>query len=174
MALKERLQQVLLSADLSEQQQQVKELSLQLNIEITDCAAALVYLMQTELVQTPLNQNTLKKTSQTLIKPPIKMLRYRLDVGRKHQLSIEMLKICLVEESGVDYNNIGYIELYHDYCLVKLPNEMPADIFQHLQNVEINQQKLNIQRYSSKPVNKRNTIKNKRQNVYGSKKTVAN
>ena len=164
MELKKCLQQVLLSKDLSAQKLQVKELSSQLNISLVDCAAALAYLIETETSFA--NPNVTKKINNALVtSAPIKMLRYQLDIGRKHQVSIEILKQCLVEESGVDYNNIGYIDLHYDYCLVKLPNEMPADIFQHLQTVEINQQKLNIRRYSHKQTNKRYPPKNNQNQI---------
>ncbi|MGZ5029290.1 MAG: DbpA RNA binding domain-containing protein [Methylobacter sp.] len=85
--------------------------------------------------------------------PGIKMVRYRLDVGSKHQVTSEELKKILIEESGVDKNNIKYINIQGDYTLVELPDEMPQDIFMHLKSVEINQRKLDIKRV--KPRNKK-------------------
>ncbi len=76
----------------------------------------------------------------------IKMVRYRLNVGIKHQVSVDALKKVLIEESGVDKNNIKIITLQNDYTLVELPDEMPQDIFLHLKTVEINHHKLDIKR----------------------------
>ncbi|MDO9424880.1 MAG: DbpA RNA binding domain-containing protein [Methylobacter sp.] len=82
--------------------------------------------------------------------PGIKMVRYRLDVGCKHQISSEELKKVLIEESGVDKNNINNINIQGDYTLVELPDEMPQDIFLHLKSVEIKQHKLDIRRVKAR------------------------
>ncbi|MGZ4957397.1 MAG: DbpA RNA binding domain-containing protein [Methylobacter sp.] len=94
-----------------------------------------------------------------VVQPRIKMVRYRLDVGSKQQVTSEELKKILIEESGVDKNNINNINIQGDYTLVELPDEMPQDIFLHLKSVEIKQHKLDIKRVKSR--NK------KRSNNYG-------
>jgi len=94
-----------------------------------------------------------------IVQPRIKMVRYRLDVGSKHQVTSEELKKILIEESGVDKNNINNINIQGDYTLVELPDEMPQDIFLHLKSVEIKQHKLDIKRVKAR--NK------KRSNNYG-------
>ncbi|MDO9270662.1 MAG: DbpA RNA binding domain-containing protein [Methylobacter sp.] len=94
-----------------------------------------------------------------IIQPSIKMVRYRLDVGSRHQVTSEELKKILIEESGVDKNNINNINIQGDYTLVELPDEMPQDIFLHLKSVEIKQHKLDIKRVKAR--NKR------RSNNYG-------
>lgn len=82
--------------------------------------------------------------------PGIRMVRYRLDVGGKHQITSEELKKVLIEESGVDKNNVNYINIQGDYTLVELPDEMPQDIFLHLKSVEIKQRKLDIKRVKTR------------------------
>lgn len=79
----------------------------------------------------------------------IKMVRYRLDVGGKHQVTLEELKKVLIEESGVDKNNIN-INIKGDYTLVELPDQMPQDIFLHLKTVEIKHYKLDIRRIKAR------------------------
>jgi hypothetical protein len=91
----------------------------------------------------------------------IKMVRYRLNVGCKHQITPEELKKVLIEESGVDKNNVNYINIQGDYTLVELPDEMPQDIFLHLKSVEIKQQKLDIKRVKARN-KKRSNIRNRR------------
>ncbi|WP_333874912.1 DbpA RNA binding domain-containing protein [Methylobacter sp.] len=91
------------------------------------------------------------KPSETVItQPSIKMVRYRLDVGSQHQVTSEELKKVLIEESGVDKNNINNINIQRDYTLVELPDEMPQDIFLHLKSVEIKQRKLDIKRVKAR------------------------
>ena len=97
--------------------------------------------------------------AEAVIAPPsIKMVRYRLDVGSKHQVTSEELKKILIEESGVDKNNINNINIQGDYTLVELPDEMPQDIFLHLKSVEIKQRKLDIKRVKAR---------NKKRSNYG-------
>lgn len=85
-----------------------------------------------------------------VVQPCIKMVRYRLDVGCKHQITLEELRKVLIEESGVDKNNINNINIQGDYTLVELPDEMPQDIFLHLKSVEIKQHKLDIKRVKAR------------------------
>ncbi|TAK61428.1 DbpA RNA binding domain-containing protein [Methylobacter sp.] len=87
-----------------------------------------------------------KSAGTVIAQPGIKMVRYRLDVGCKHQITPEELKKVLIEESGVDKNNVNNINIQGDYTLVELPDEMPQDIFLHLKSVEIKQHKLDIKR----------------------------
>lgn len=91
-----------------------------------------------------------KPAETVVIQPCIKMVRYRLDVGGKHQITSEELKKVLVEESGVDWNNINNVNIQSDYTLVELPDEMPQDIFLHLKTVEIKQHKLDIKRVKTR------------------------
>ncbi|MGZ5050888.1 MAG: DbpA RNA binding domain-containing protein [Methylobacter sp.] len=91
-----------------------------------------------------------RKPAETVVQPCIKMVRYRLDVGGKHQITSEELKKVLIEESGVDKNNIYNINIQSDYTLVELPDEMPQDIFLHLKTVEIKQHKLDIKRVKTR------------------------
>ena len=142
--LKKQLQHILNSEHLDTQRALVTAISADLGIDITECAAALLWLTENTNAVSPVTEQT--KPSQ----PGIKMVRYRLDVGTKHQVTLEELKKVLVEESGVDKNNINNVSIRCLYTLIELPDSMPADIFQHLKSVEINQQKLDIKRVKSR------------------------
>jgi hypothetical protein len=76
-------------------------------------------------------------------------------------LTLEALKQVLVEESGVDKNNISNVNIQELYTLIDLPDQMPLDIFQHLKSVEINQHKLDIRRVKSRN-KKRSNNRNRR------------
>ncbi len=124
----------------------VKILATELEISILDCAAALLSLRFEGEVTTPPPPPITIIPVEPIELPPIKMQRYRLDVGKKQRLELEMLKNLLVEESGVDRNNIQNVSIRNDYTLLELPEEMPSDIFLHLKNIDVNGYKLNIKR----------------------------
>lgn len=97
-----------------------------------------------------MNGNNKDDVRLAIIQPDFKMVRYRLDVGGKHSVTLEELKKVLIEESGVDKNHVNIVTIQNDYTLVELPNEMPQDIFLHLKSVEIKQHKLDIKRVKAR------------------------
>lgn len=152
--LKNRLQQVLNSVNLDARRALISVAAAELGVDALTCAAALLYLTQ-PLEDTPLSvsledQKTDHGMPTITVSMGIKMVRYRLDVGSKHRITAEQLKKVLVEESGVDKNNINNINIQGLYTLIELPDEMPADIFQHLKSVEINQRRLDIRRVKAR------------------------
>ncbi len=147
-SLKECIQQILLSENLTAQHSLIKAIAAELNIDVIDCASVLLHLLQNGKAITLVEKNISDLLSST--QSHIKMVRYRLGVGSNHELSLETLTQVLVEESGVDKNNISNVKIQELYTLVDLPDEMPLDIFQHLKTVEINQHKLDIRRVKSR------------------------
>lgn len=135
----------------------IKSLAAELNLSFLDCAAALASTIKTGGHK----RNGAIKTLPHHVAPPLlpkmKLVRYRLAVGHAHQISLEEIKKVLVEESGVDINNIANVRIQDVYTLIDLPDEMPQEIFQHLKAVEIKQQKLDIKR-----VKNRNRMRNNR------------
>lgn len=118
----------------------------ELEVNPLDCAAALLSLhFEGEIVSPPPPEIPIIPI-EPLELPPIKMQRYRLDVGKKQRVEFESLHALLIEESGVDRNNIQNVSIRNDYTLLELPDEMPSDIFLHLKNIDINGYKLNIKR----------------------------
>jgi len=147
-SLKECVQQILLSENLTAQHSLIKAIAAELNIDAIDCASVLLHLLQNGKAITLVEKNISDLLPST--QSHIKMVRYRLGVGSNHELSLETLTQVLVEESGVDKNNISNVKIQELYTLVDLPDEMPLDIFQHLKTVEINQHKLDIRRVKSR------------------------
>ncbi|MBZ4202365.1 MAG: DbpA RNA binding domain-containing protein [Methylovulum sp.] len=122
-----------------------------LNIDYLTCAAALLHLLEQQpgvlLATEPcIEQHNTSLHSDKNASTHIKMVRYRLDIGIYHQVTVDEIKRVLIEESGVDKNNINNVSIRHLYTLIELPDAMPMDIFHHLKTVEINQQKLAIRR----------------------------
>ncbi len=148
--LKNCLKLIIAEGELSSHQQVVRQLSSDLQISILDCAAALLLFLRSEYLDLKVEIEPLSEDKKnidqsfTLVKP--KSVRYRMEVGRMHDVLLEEIKTVLVEVSGVEYNRIGRIEIRNHYTLVDLPDGMPADIFQLLSETEISRQKLSLKR----------------------------
>lgn len=159
--LRERMLQVIRGADLERNRALIRQMAVELDIDFLDCAAALIQLYQARYKKnfSPKQQdNTLAISSEVTLSNTPKMVRYRLEVGRKHSVSKDDIKDALVEESGVERKMIGFIEMHHLYTLIELPEGMPHDIFHHLKSVEIKQQKLHIKRIGIAQGKKRNSM----------------
>ncbi|WP_031431960.1 DbpA RNA binding domain-containing protein [Methylomicrobium agile] len=158
--LDRQLQQIIALEDLEAQRAHLKRLcEAGSGVDLLDCAAALLFLLQSPASLPDKAGDALQpQRTQPLRQQPIpqhlKMVRYRLDVGRQHQITVEELKKMLVEESGVDKNNITHVDIQDFHTLIELPDEMPPDIFQHLKTVEINHQKLGIRRVKNRRAKK--------------------
>ncbi|HET8711593.1 MAG TPA: helicase-related protein, partial [Spongiibacteraceae bacterium] len=72
------------------------------------------------------------------------MDRYRIAVGRAHEIRVSDIVGAIANEAGIDSNNIGRIQLFDDYSTVDLPQGMPKDIFTHLKNVRVRGHIMNI------------------------------
>ncbi len=168
-----QLQAILRTQDLSGQQREIQQIAAQLNVTVLDCAAALLYLNKGKPVpclpaqQKPKNEQQNNITPLHLT-PAIKLVRYRLDLGNQHKLSLTQLKKVIVEESGVDINNIFNVRIQDSFTLVDLPDEMPQEIFHHLKTVEINGQKLDIRRVKARNKNYGRKRRHNRANTGGS------
>ena len=122
-----------------------------LNIDYLTCAAALLHMLEQQSGVSWVNEPNTAQDNSALhadknASVHIKMVRYRLDIGMYHQVTVDEIKRVLIEESGVDKNNITTVVIRNLYTLIELPDAMPMDIFHHLKTVEINQQKLDIRR----------------------------
>lgn len=144
-----KLKNILETQVLTAQRAVIDEFAKELQVNDLECAAALLYLVNS--LETPESEKEVslavdEDVNVQRINPSAKMIRYRLDVGRKQGLSKDALTDLLVEESGVDRKMIGNPDIRMAFTLVELPDGMPEDIFQHLKCVEFNQHKLNIKR----------------------------
>ncbi|MGB5331209.1 MAG: DEAD/DEAH box helicase [Woeseiaceae bacterium] len=70
--------------------------------------------------------------------------RYRIEVGHVHGVKPGNIVGAIANESGLDGEHIGSIEIEAQYSLVDLPAGMPKDIFMDLKKVRICGQAMNI------------------------------
>ncbi|MFT4580953.1 MAG: ATP-dependent RNA helicase DeaD [Gammaproteobacteria bacterium] len=82
--------------------------------------------------------------AEKIRQPDAGMQRYRIAVGRDHEALPKNIVGAIANEAGLDSTNIGYIKLYDSYSTVDLPEDMPKDVFKHLQGVYVCGQKLRI------------------------------
>jgi len=76
----------------------------------------------------------------------LKMEGFRIEVGLNHGVRAGNIVGAIANETGLDAENIGRISIQDDYSTVDLPEDMPAEIFQHLKTVWVSGQRLNISR----------------------------
>jgi ATP-dependent RNA helicase DeaD len=72
------------------------------------------------------------------------MVRYRLEVGRNHQVRPGDIVGAIANEAGIDGQHIGRIKLFEDYSTVDLPAGMPKAIFKQLRKTWVRNQQLRI------------------------------
>lgn len=159
------IRRVLETQKLDEERESLRHMLAELNVELFECAAALLYLRQTQNESQPAFEktNSVLPAIQPIVDSP-KMVRYRLAVGQVHGVSKEAIQDVLVEESGVDRKLILSVDIRNDFTIVELPAGMPEDIFQHLKSIEIKGQRLDIKRL------KNNSNKRKANNARRRKK----
>jgi ATP-dependent RNA helicase DeaD len=73
--------------------------------------------------------------------------RYRIEVGHVHGVKPGNIVGAIANESGLDGEHIGSIEIEAEYSLVDLPAGMPKDVFMDLKKVRICGRPMNISRH---------------------------
>jgi ATP-dependent RNA helicase DeaD len=142
--LKERLRQILPREDWTPYRDAIKKIAGEFELGFLDCAAAMAFLAIN-------GQPDSSPARKPIATPKLKMLRYRLEVGRKHQATEDGIKKLLIEESGVEKRLIGRIDIYNEHTLIQLPDGMPGEIYRHLKSVLLNRQPLRIKRLDGNP-----------------------
>ncbi|MDE0758831.1 MAG: DbpA RNA binding domain-containing protein, partial [Pseudomonadales bacterium] len=102
------------------------------------------------------NQNQSRNRDRSKQKPrrshnngtplPEGMQRYRIEVGRQHEVKPSNIVGALANESGLDGDHIGHIDIHDEHCFVDLPVGMSKQMFQELKKVWVCGQRLNITR----------------------------
>jgi len=74
------------------------------------------------------------------------MTRFRIEVGRNHDVKPANIVGAIANEAGMDSKNIGHIKINDDHSLVDLPEGMPKEVFNDLKKVWVSGQQLRISR----------------------------
>ena len=79
------------------------------------------------------------------------MATFRIEVGYTHGAKPGNIVGAIANEANIPSKYIGRIEIYDDYSTLDLPDDMPADLVDHLKTVWVAGQQLNITRDGETP-----------------------
>jgi ATP-dependent RNA helicase DeaD len=165
---KQQIIEVVESEDLGFLHQVVSQIENEQDLSAHEIAAAMAFLLQRERplqlreTREPAAPRTTKaphdrgrpdtkerrsgKPERARKPSPADTVRYRIEVGRRHEATAGDIVGAIANEAGIDSQFIGQIKLYDDYSTVDLPEGMPQEVFRHLKQVRVRQQKLDIRR----------------------------
>ncbi len=72
------------------------------------------------------------------------MDRFRIEVGHQHEVKPGNIVGAIANEADIDSKYIGRINIFEEYSLVDLPENMPKELLRELKNVRVAGQRLNI------------------------------
>lgn len=134
--------------DLISNYQQEQDLSLR------EIAASLAYLVQKDKPLVPPKEDLSSDPGHAvqtsnwatdLGKPSHQQMQlFRIEVGRQHEVKPKNIVGAIANEVNLAPRYIGQIKLFDTFSTVYLPACMPKAVFQHLKQVRVRGQKLNI------------------------------
>jgi ATP-dependent RNA helicase DeaD len=74
------------------------------------------------------------------------MQTFRIEVGHAHGVKPGNIVGAIANEAGIDSKNIGRIEIYDDYSVLDLPDNLPGELLDQLKMVWVAGQQLRISR----------------------------
>ncbi|WP_346923575.1 DEAD/DEAH box helicase [Rothia sp. (in: high G+C Gram-positive bacteria)] len=74
------------------------------------------------------------------------MVDYKLNVGRSSRVNPGMIVGALTNEGGLNGKQVGSIDIRDHFSIVGLPEDLPGDFFDRLENTQINGEFINIKR----------------------------
>ena len=158
---KQRITETLAANDLTFYYQLVEQYHQELNIPITEIAAALAKMVQGDepflltrsaekrnanIEERARKQKKSAKGKSTNFSVEEGLERYRIEVGHKHNVEPRHIVGAIANEAGLDSRYIGRISIYDEYSTVDLPSGMPREIFKLLKRVWVAGQQLQISR----------------------------
>jgi ATP-dependent RNA helicase DeaD len=72
------------------------------------------------------------------------MQTFRIEVGYQHGVKPGNIVGAIANEGGIDSKNIGRIEIYDDYSVLDMPDNLGADVLSHLAGIKVAGQQLRI------------------------------
>lgn len=158
---KQQLSDTLASQDLNFFYDLLGEFSHEYDKSAEEIASALAYLLQLEkpLIvkdapkpkreqkrdKNPRHENDKGKPKKKRQKDSdVPMKKYRIEVGRDHDVKPGDIVGAIANEADIDSQYIGHIKLHDDHSTVDLPKGMPKDVFQDLRKVYVRNRPLLI------------------------------
>lgn len=69
--------------------------------------------------------------------PQIPMRRYRIEAGHNQQVKPSNIIGAIANEANIDTEYIGTVEIFEQFSIVDLPDEMPIEVLEILQKIRI-------------------------------------
>ncbi|MBP1206259.1 ATP-dependent RNA helicase DeaD [Duganella sp. 1411] len=76
------------------------------------------------------------------------MQTFRIEVGYQHGVKPGNIVGAIANEGGIDSKHIGRIEIYDDYSVLDMPDNLTGDVLDHLAGIKVAGQQLRISRDS--------------------------
>ena len=92
-----------------------------------------------------------RKSPRDSRRPEQGMQRYRIEVGHTHGVKPGNIVGAIANEAGIDSKYIGAIEIYDNFTTVDLPEGMPKEVKQTLQDTRVSGQRMGLREWSDKP-----------------------
>lgn len=148
---KQRITETIASEDLFFFEELVTRFQQEEDLRLSEIAAALTFLVQQERPLAPQGSDRVaaeghaqygqgrperqERDASAERLPNAAMQEFRIEVGREHGAQPKHIVGAISNEAGIDGRYIGQIKLFDDYSTVALPEGMPKDVFEHLQEV---------------------------------------
>ena len=97
---------------------------------------------------------------------------FRLEVGHNHSVKIKNIVGAIANESGLDSQYIGRVNIYDDYSEIDLPEGMPKDVFKDLKKVWVSGQQLKISAIKKDQKSGYSATNSKEKNIVKEKNTI--
>ena len=97
---------------------------------------------------------------------------FRLEVGHNHSVKIKNIVGAIANESGLDSQYIGRVNIYDDYSEIDLPEGMPKDVFKDLKKVWVSGQQLKISAIKKERKSGYSATNSKEKNIVKEKNTI--
>lgn len=124
---------------------------------IEDVAAALAYRSQLENpLQVALNEDDefekpRPSRGRSSDMSGMQSQRYRLAVGRSHNVKPGDIVGAMANEAGIEPRHIGDIRIFDAYTVIELPTGMPKELLAELQKVRIRNTRINMREWDERP-----------------------
>jgi len=92
-----------------------------------------------------------KKKKEKPGKVSVPMSAFRVEVGRKNEISPANIVGAIANETGLEAKYIGRIEIFEDHSMLELPDGMPEDMFRNLGKVWVGGAQLKISQADRMP-----------------------
>jgi ATP-dependent RNA helicase DeaD len=164
-----RIQAALDSDELDEGRETVKRTLEALDAPLADVAAALALMARGSAPKLSEDRGALEESMPEAGRPPHKdrkpskrgakprsdgdsnLVGYRIEVGSGHGAKPGNIVGAIANEAGLDSSQIGRINIQHDFSIVDLPADLPAQTLEHLGRVRVASQPLKIRRDTGVP-----------------------